>query len=148
VLSLNSHALHLIYKLSIITTNARAKHNLLSNTNQHKRILLSHWITMALSNGTSTTALIPQSGTASIQHRASLPNPFDLTDDQILDIVYLAHLNDDEICDTDNLYNLVSNIVLRVIPIHFVDHFLFLTFIMFSFFDNTNSVVDWLLQIF
>jgi len=97
---------------------------------------------MALSNGTSTTALIPQSGTASIQHRASLPNPFDLTDDQILDIVYLAHLNDDEICDTDNLYNLVSNIVLRVIPIHFVDHFLFLTFIMFSFFDNTNSVVD------
>ncbi|KAK6645926.1 hypothetical protein PHAVU_L002259 [Phaseolus vulgaris] len=68
---------------------------------------------MALSNGTSTTALIPQSGTVSIQHRASLPNPFDLTDDQILDIVYLAHLNDDEICDTDNLYNLVSNIVLR-----------------------------------
>ncbi|KAK7391683.1 hypothetical protein VNO78_20102 [Psophocarpus tetragonolobus] len=68
---------------------------------------------MALSNGTSTTVLIPQNATASIQHRANLPNPFDLTDDQILDIVYLAHLNDDETCDTDKLYNLVSNIVLR-----------------------------------
>ncbi|XP_020222745.1 protein SIEVE ELEMENT OCCLUSION B [Cajanus cajan] len=67
---------------------------------------------MALSTAASTTTLIQQSTTTSIQQRPTLSNPFDLSDDQILDIVHLPHLNDDEPCDP-NLYNLVSNIVLR-----------------------------------
>ncbi|TKY51876.1 SIEVE ELEMENT OCCLUSION B protein [Spatholobus suberectus] len=69
---------------------------------------------MALSiAASSATTMVQQGGTTSVQPRATLPNPFDLNDDQILDIVYLAHLNDDETCDTNSLYNLVSNIVLR-----------------------------------
>lgn len=108
----------------------RAKHHLLSNTNLRGYYSQIGSPSMAqLSNGTSSTTLISKSGTTSIPHRASLPNPFDLTDDQILDIVYLAHLNDDETCDTDKLYNLVSNIVLRVI--HF--HALMFVNIIFSF---------------
>lgn len=77
---------------------------------------------MALSTIASSPTLMQQSGTTT-QQRSTLPNPFDLRDDHILDIVYLAHLNDDEICDTNNLYNLVSNIVLGVIHIHFSNYF-------------------------
>ncbi|KAK7344020.1 hypothetical protein VNO77_13219 [Canavalia gladiata] len=60
---------------------------------------------MALSNSASINAPLPQ-------QKAHLPDPFDLDDSQILDKVYLTHLNDDEICDSKILFDLVSNIVL------------------------------------
>ncbi|KAL2325110.1 hypothetical protein Fmac_024168 [Flemingia macrophylla] len=68
---------------------------------------------MALSTVASTTSLIKQSNTTtSIQQRATLFNSLELNDDQILDIVHVPHLSDDETCDP-NLYNIVSNIILR-----------------------------------
>ncbi|MED6109771.1 hypothetical protein PIB30_036714 [Stylosanthes scabra] len=81
---------------------------------------------MAMSNADSSsnnTTLIKQSGAlintpatnfgGQGQHKTHLPNPFDLTDSQILDRVYLTHLNDDEICNTNILFDLVSNIILQ-----------------------------------
>ncbi|XP_061371227.1 protein SIEVE ELEMENT OCCLUSION B-like [Gastrolobium bilobum] len=51
---------------------------------------------------------------SSAQQKAQLPNPLHLTDPQILDKVYLTHLHDDEKCDKDILFNIVSNILLKV----------------------------------
>nr|AHY04439.1 sieve element occlusion by forisomes 1 [Dipteryx panamensis] len=60
---------------------------------------------MSLSNGASSTTLS--------QQKTQLPNPFDLTDSQILDKVYLSHAHDDEECDRDTLLDLVSIIILK-----------------------------------
>lgn len=46
---------------------------------------------------------------------AKLPNPFDLSDSEILDKVYLTHLHDDDKCDKDILLNIVSNVILKVL---------------------------------
>ncbi|KAK7268780.1 hypothetical protein RIF29_21489 [Crotalaria pallida] len=68
---------------------------------------------MSLSNSASSaTSLIQQSAT-SLQQKTHLPDPFDLKDTQILDRVYLTHVNDDELCDTKILYDLVSNVLLE-----------------------------------
>lgn len=50
----------------------------------------------------------------SLSNGAKLPNPFDLNDSQILDKVYLTHLHDDDKCDKDVLFNIVSNVIHRV----------------------------------
>lgn len=50
----------------------------------------------------------------SLSNAAKLPNPFDLTDSQILDKVYLTHLHDDDKCDKDVLFDIVSNVILKV----------------------------------
>ncbi|KAE9619181.1 putative sieve element occlusion [Lupinus albus] len=60
---------------------------------------------MSLSNGASNATLA--------QKKSQLPNPFDLDDYQILDKVYLSHLHDDEKCDKDVLFNIVSTVVLN-----------------------------------
>ncbi|XP_004495334.1 protein SIEVE ELEMENT OCCLUSION B-like [Cicer arietinum] len=49
----------------------------------------------------------------SLSNGAKLPNPFDLNDSQILDKVYLTHLHDDDKCDKDVLFNIVSNVIHR-----------------------------------
>ncbi|XP_027366716.1 protein SIEVE ELEMENT OCCLUSION B-like [Abrus precatorius] len=58
---------------------------------------------MSLSIAASTATEPPQ--------KAQLPNPFELDDYQILHKVYLTHVNDDETCDKDILFNLVSTIM-------------------------------------
>lgn len=63
-------------------------------------------------NAASNGALIQHSGTSPNQ-KAYLPSPFELKDPQILDRVYLTHVNDDEICDTKILFDLVSTVVLQ-----------------------------------
>ena len=60
---------------------------------------------MSLSNGASSAT----------QQKVQLPNPFDLSDSQILDKVYLTHLHDDDKCDKVILFNIVSNVLLKVI---------------------------------
>lgn len=79
---------------------------------------------MSLSNLGSATAtnssLNQKNATNSLQNKANfLPNPFDLHDPQILDRVYLTHVTDDEFCDTNIIFELVSSVVLQVIRIHF-----------------------------
>ncbi|XP_045808120.1 protein SIEVE ELEMENT OCCLUSION B-like [Trifolium pratense] len=49
----------------------------------------------------------------SLSNGTKLPNPFDLDDSQILDKVYLTHLHDDDKCDKDVLFHIVSNVILR-----------------------------------
>ncbi|CAL0299880.1 unnamed protein product [Lupinus luteus] len=60
---------------------------------------------MSLSNGASNGTLA--------QKKSQLPSPFDFDDYQILDKVYLSHLHDDEKCDKDVLFNIVSTVVLN-----------------------------------
>lgn len=43
-----------------------------------------------------------------------LPNPFDLTDSEILEKVYLTHLHDEDKCDVEVLLDIVPSIVLKV----------------------------------
>jgi hypothetical protein len=50
----------------------------------------------------------------SLSNGTKLPSPFDLNDSQILDKVYLTHLHDDDKCDKDVLFHIVSNVILRV----------------------------------
>ncbi|WVY98507.1 hypothetical protein V8G54_030658 [Vigna mungo] len=57
---------------------------------------------MALSNGADAT---------SKQQKPQLPNPFDLTDSEILEKVYVTHLHDDDKCDVDVLFDVVSSVV-------------------------------------
>ncbi|KAL2325112.1 hypothetical protein Fmac_024170 [Flemingia macrophylla] len=45
--------------------------------------------------------------------KPQLPNPFDLSDSQILDKVYLTHLHDEDQCDVDVLLDIVSSVVLK-----------------------------------
>ncbi|KEH42746.1 putative sieve element occlusion [Medicago truncatula] len=76
---------------------------------------------MSLSNLGSATAtnssLNQKNATNSLQNKANfLPNPFDLHDPQILDRVYLTHVTDDEFCDTNIIFELVSSVVLQTIP--------------------------------
>ncbi|RDX74906.1 Protein SIEVE ELEMENT OCCLUSION B, partial [Mucuna pruriens] len=61
---------------------------------------------MSLSNVADSTA-------TSKQQKPQLPNPFDLTDPQILDKVYLTHLHDDDRCSVDVLLDIVSSVVLK-----------------------------------
>ncbi|WJX18827.1 Sieve element occlusion [Trifolium repens] len=49
----------------------------------------------------------------SLSNGTKLPSPFDLNDSQILDKVYLTHLHDDDKCDKDVLFHIVSNVILR-----------------------------------
>lgn len=65
-------------------------------------------------NNGNGTNLMQHSAAISPQHKTFLPNPFDLNDSQILDKVYLTHVSDDEICDTNIIFNLVSTLVLQV----------------------------------
>ncbi|KAK7268784.1 hypothetical protein RIF29_21493 [Crotalaria pallida] len=58
------------------------------------------------SNGVSSANL-------ALIKKAQLPNPFDLVDSEILDKVYLTHLHDDQKCDKDILFNIVSTVVLN-----------------------------------
>ncbi|XP_027366476.1 protein SIEVE ELEMENT OCCLUSION B-like [Abrus precatorius] len=44
--------------------------------------------------------------------KALLPNPFHLSDSDILEKVYLTHTYDDEVCDKQILFNVVSNVIL------------------------------------
>ncbi|XP_027365787.1 protein SIEVE ELEMENT OCCLUSION B-like [Abrus precatorius] len=48
---------------------------------------------------------------ATPQQKVLLPNPFDLKDSQILERVYLTHLHDEDKCDVDILWNIVSNVL-------------------------------------
>ena len=50
----------------------------------------------------------------SLSNGTKLPNPFDLDESQILDKVYLTHLHDDDKCDKDVLFHILSNVILRV----------------------------------
>ncbi|XP_045808124.1 protein SIEVE ELEMENT OCCLUSION B-like [Trifolium pratense] len=70
--------------------------------------------TLIQKGGSTATnnGLIQKSATNS-HHNANLPNPFDLKDSQILDKVYLTHINDDEFCDTNTIFELVSSVVLQ-----------------------------------
>ncbi|KAG5004547.1 hypothetical protein JHK86_028686 [Glycine max] len=61
---------------------------------------------MSLSNGADSTA-------TSKQQKPQLPNPFDLTDSEILEKVYLTHLHDEDKCDVEVLLDIVSSIVLK-----------------------------------
>jgi len=61
---------------------------------------------MSLSNGADAT---------SIQQKPQLPNPFDLTDPEILEKVYVTHLHDDDKCDVDVLFDVVSSVILKVL---------------------------------
>ncbi|CAJ1976484.1 unnamed protein product [Sphenostylis stenocarpa] len=61
---------------------------------------------MSLSNGADSTA-------TSKQQKPQLPSPFDLTDSEILEKVYLTHLHDDDKCDADVLFDIVSSVVLK-----------------------------------
>ncbi|XP_061371226.1 protein SIEVE ELEMENT OCCLUSION B-like [Gastrolobium bilobum] len=67
---------------------------------------------MSLSNAASNATLIQQNATLPEQ-KSQLPNPFELDDKQILHKVYMTHVNDDEKCDKDILFNLTSLIVLQ-----------------------------------
>jgi len=60
---------------------------------------------MSLSNGADAT---------SKQQKPQLPNPFDLIDSEILEKVYVTHLHDDDKCDVDVLFDVVSSVVLKV----------------------------------
>ncbi|KAK7278464.1 hypothetical protein RJT34_23493 [Clitoria ternatea] len=57
----------------------------------------------------SLSTAVNSNGT--LQQKVQLPNPFDLTDSQILDRVYLTHLHDDDKCDVNILWNIVSSVV-------------------------------------
>ena len=61
----------------------------------------------------------------SLSNGTKLPNPFDLDESQILDKVYLTHLNDDDKCDKDVLFHILSNVIHRVNSPSLI-HFLFL----------------------
>lgn len=51
---------------------------------------------------------------ASLPHqKALLPNPFLISDSEILEKVYQTHTYDDEVCDKQSLFNLVSNVIIR-----------------------------------
>ncbi|KAG4919557.1 hypothetical protein JHK85_057838 [Glycine max] len=63
---------------------------------------------MSLSNGDDSTV-------TSKQQKPQLPNPFDLTDSEILEKVYLTHLHDDDRCDVEVLSDIVSTVVLKII---------------------------------
>lgn len=47
------------------------------------------------------------------QAKASLLNPLALTDDQILEKVYITHVHTAERYDVESLYNITSNIIKR-----------------------------------
>lgn len=47
------------------------------------------------------------------QQKAPLPNPFDMSDTEILEKVYLTHTYDDEMCDKQTLFNVVSSVIMR-----------------------------------
>ncbi|CAI8603082.1 unnamed protein product [Vicia faba] len=49
----------------------------------------------------------------SLSNGTKLPNPFDLNDSHILDKLYLTHLHDDDKCDKQILFHIVSNVLLR-----------------------------------
>ncbi|XP_058745302.1 protein SIEVE ELEMENT OCCLUSION B-like [Vicia villosa] len=49
----------------------------------------------------------------SLSNGTKLPNPFDLNDSHILDKVYLTHLHNDDKCDKEVLFHIVSNVILR-----------------------------------
>ncbi|RYR38285.1 hypothetical protein HN51_028651 [Arachis hypogaea] len=72
-------------------------------------------ISSSQGGSTAITSIQQQSATTNMggQQKIHLPNPFDLTDSQILDRVYLTHVNDDEICNTSILFGLVSNLILQ-----------------------------------
>ncbi|MED6195714.1 Sieve element occlusion [Stylosanthes scabra] len=54
-------------------------------------------------------------GASSATHliKSQLRGPFDLDDSQILDKVYITHLHDDEKCDTETLFNIVTNVLIK-----------------------------------
>lgn len=72
---------------------------------------------------TNNNSLTQKSATSPHPHHKAnnyLPNPFELHDSQILDKVYLTHVTDDQFCDTNIIFDLVSTLVLQVIYTHFL----------------------------
>ncbi|CAL5208251.1 unnamed protein product [Lathyrus oleraceus] len=65
---------------------------------------------------TNNNSLTQKSATSPHPHHKAnnyLPNPFELHDSQILDKVYLTHVTDDQFCDTNIIFDLVSTLVLQ-----------------------------------
>ncbi|KAK7279314.1 hypothetical protein RJT34_24362 [Clitoria ternatea] len=60
-------------------------------------------------------------GSSLPQQKALLPNPFHLSESEILEKVYLTHTYDDQVCDTQSLFNVVSSVIFnstRVVDIY------------------------------
>jgi len=67
--------------------------------------------TTALSYNVPINATTTQNNGTSQEQKSQLPNPFKLEDIDILNKVYITHVNDNEKYDKVTLYNLVSNII-------------------------------------
>ncbi|AES61031.1 putative thioredoxin-like, sieve element occlusion [Medicago truncatula] len=65
----------------------------------------------ALSYNVPISGTTTQKNDTSQQQKSQLPNPFKLEDIEILNKVYLTHVNDNMKYDRDTLFNLVSNII-------------------------------------
>nr|KYP60834.1 hypothetical protein KK1_023248 [Cajanus cajan] len=55
--------------------------------------------------------------------KPQLPNPFDLSDSQILEKVYLTHLHDEDQCDVDVLSDIVYSVVRKMITTPRGEHY-------------------------
>jgi len=45
------------------------------------------------------------------EQKPQLPNPFHLSDSEIIDKVYASHTYDDEVFDSEPLFNVVSSVI-------------------------------------